>query len=223
MWVVKIGGSLQDSSSLVEWLDNLLTFGSGKVVIVAGGGKFADAVRQSQQKLGFDDSSAHKMALLAMEQYAHLLAGLAPKLRLVSDLKSINACLASERVAVWLPYEMVMREPEIAASWDVTSDGLAAWLAIQLQINSLILVKSAALPTDYSDPQELVELGLIDPFLADLLARSSLDTSWMLSEESNLLATVFNNKPQSQNRKLIHRPAIRFVNSKNAELQTKSP
>lgn len=223
MWVVKIGGSLQDSSSLVEWLDNLLTFGSGKVVIVAGGGKFADAVRQSQQTLGFDDSSAHKMALLAMEQYAHLLAGLAPKLQPVSDLKSIHTCLAGKGVALWLPYKMVTREPEIAASWDVTSDGLAAWLAIKLNISSLILVKSVPLPKDYSDPQELVELGLIDPFLADLLARSSLDISWMQNQESDLLATVFGNKPQIQDGKLIYRPVVRFGNGKNAELQTKSP
>ncbi len=203
MWVVKIGGSLQNSDCLTGWLEGVLRYGSGKVVIVPGGGKFADAVRQSQSKLGFDDASAHKMALLAMEQTAHLFSGLAPELRLVSDITSIHHCLADKGVAVWLPYKEVARQPQIPASWDVTADGLAAWLAIQLRFSSLLLVKSIPLPTGNPTFDKLVELGLIDPFIARLSHVSDLKISWMGKEECNLLPALLRKKPRYQDRRIV--------------------
>ena len=46
MWVVKIGGSLSHDPALREWLTQLWEVGGGRVVIVPGGGDFADTVRQ---------------------------------------------------------------------------------------------------------------------------------------------------------------------------------
>jgi aspartokinase-like uncharacterized kinase len=45
MWVVKLGGSLLGSPELPRWLDTLVKISDGKVLIVPGGGMFADAVR----------------------------------------------------------------------------------------------------------------------------------------------------------------------------------
>ena len=76
MWVVKLGGSLceqaPETSPLRDWLDLLVCEGAGRVVIVPGGGKFADAVRGAQAQWCFDDLTAHNMALLAMSQTAPL-------------------------------------------------------------------------------------------------------------------------------------------------------
>ncbi len=146
MWVVKIGGSLQESNYLAKWLDCLLEYGKGKVVLVPGGGLFADSVRHEQLRDGFDDVQAHNLALLAMEKYANLLISITPQIEPVDNLKSIRTCLDNKEIPIWMPHKMVVGEPEIPDSWDVTSDGLAAWLAIQLQFNSLILVKSVSLP-----------------------------------------------------------------------------
>ena len=85
MWIVKLGGSLIGSPALKGWLDKLVQFGDGKVVIVPGGGLFADAVRNAQSKTGINDETAHQMALVAMDQYAALMAGLNPKLVLASS------------------------------------------------------------------------------------------------------------------------------------------
>ncbi len=203
MWVIKIGGSLQDSNYLSEWLDSILSCGGGRVVIVPGGGKFADAVRQSQLRNGFDDICAHKMALLAMEQYARLLKERAPALQLVEDIKAIQGCLSNRGIAVWLPYKMVVGDHHIPENWGVTSDGLAAWLAIKLQFSMAILVKSVPMPTNYSAYEELTARGLIDPFLAQLQTESSLDISWMEKGEAELLPVVLNNEPQAQEFKLL--------------------
>ena len=66
--VVKIGGSLWRSPLLARWIAALRAF-PGPLTIVPGGGPFADAVRAAQPTMGFSDRAAHKMAVLAMEQY----------------------------------------------------------------------------------------------------------------------------------------------------------
>jgi aspartokinase-like uncharacterized kinase len=160
--VVKLGGSLAAADTLEEWLATLLAHGGGRAVIVPGGGAFADAVRAAQRRHRFSDRAAHAMAILAMEQYARLLLDLAPALVPGASLAALRAALAQGRVALWLPSAMLEGEPAIAASWDVTSDSLAAWLAGRLGAARLVLVKSApALPG--ADAAMLAAQGLVDP------------------------------------------------------------
>jgi aspartokinase-like uncharacterized kinase len=161
--VVKLGGSLADAGTLRSWLETLCSNGAGRAVVVPGGGAFADAVRAAQQRHGFSDRAAHRMALLAMEQYAEMLADMAPALRPAESAAAIAACLGEEGIALWLPRLMVMADPAIAESWVVTSDSLAAWLAHRLGAARLILVKSAAAPMSAPTPPELASLGLVDP------------------------------------------------------------
>ena len=66
MWVVKIGGSVCADTLLPQWLDLLVKLGGGRVVVVCGGGSFADEVRRVQAHWAFDDLAAHNMAVLAM-------------------------------------------------------------------------------------------------------------------------------------------------------------
>src|ERR1700741_3246428 len=90
--IVKLGGSQAFSKHLPAWLD-AITLAAGRVVIVPGGGPFADTVRAAQPTMGFDDRAAHRMALLAMEQFACALAGLRPSLRLAESAAAIRAAL----------------------------------------------------------------------------------------------------------------------------------
>ena len=66
--VVKVGGSFARYSRLDDVV-RALEMGRGHAAIVPGGGPFADVVRREQSKIDFDDSSAHRMALLAMAQF----------------------------------------------------------------------------------------------------------------------------------------------------------
>src|SRR5438067_13111280 len=70
--VVKLGGSLAFLAILTDWI-RALTSCAGRVVLVPGGGPFADAVRNAQRRMRFDDRAAHLMSLLATEQYGHAL------------------------------------------------------------------------------------------------------------------------------------------------------
>lgn len=103
MWVIKLGGSLLSSGNLKEWLSIIVEHGAGKLTIVPGGGIFADQVREAQQKWQFDDKTAHQMALLAMEQYAHLLHFYAPDLSFTDSIEGIEKAVSLNQVPVWLP------------------------------------------------------------------------------------------------------------------------
>ncbi len=138
--VVKLGGSLYRSPHLAGWLAQCSNAG-GSVVLVPGGGPFADQVRTAQAQLGFDDAHAHTMALLAMEQFGLALCGMAPGLEPATTPEDIAHSLARQRTPVWLPSRMCSGAPDIAESWSVTSDSLAAWLATRLQAEALALVK----------------------------------------------------------------------------------
>lgn len=171
--VVKLGGSLGAAGTLAGWLAAVIEQGGGRAVIVPGGGVFADAVRAAQRRDGFSDLAAHRMAVLAMEQYGHLLLDLAPSLAACAGAAEIRAALAAGRVALWLPSRMVAADPLIAGSWDVTSDSLAAWLARRLEADRLVLIKSAAVPRPPATPAQLAALGLVDPAFPAFAAAAS--------------------------------------------------
>src|SRR5260221_6528865 len=157
--VVKLGGSLAFAAALTDWLAALAS-GRGRAVLVPGGGPFADQVREAQRRRPFDDATAHRMALLAMEQYGLLLCGLHPALRPAKSRAEIAWLRRQGLVPVWLPSAMALGQPEIEESWDVTSDSLAAWLAGALGLRQLVLVKSAP-PPEPATTERLVTDGVL--------------------------------------------------------------
>jgi len=169
--VVKLGGSHAFAPHLADWVEAIARF-QGRIVVVPGGGPFADAVRAAQPKIGFDDDAAHRMALLAMEQYGCALASLNPRLALAESRAAIDRALAAGRVPIWLPTRMVLAATEIPWSWDVTSDSLAAWLAGTLHAARLLLVKHVA--AGAVGVQDLVARGLLDPAFPRLLVASGV-------------------------------------------------
>jgi hypothetical protein len=148
MWVVKLGGSLAHDLRLPGWLEMLASHGAGRVMVVPGGGAFADAVRAAQARWHFDDLTAHNMAVLAMAQTAHLLHALEPRLVLADEEAGIRAALHSGHAAVWLPFTLLRDAPDLLTSWDVTSDSLALWLARRLNAERLVVVKAGRVPAD---------------------------------------------------------------------------
>ncbi len=71
MIVLKIGGSLFDSArELLKWVADE----ERDVLVVPGGGAFADKVRDVYGTTTLSDDAAHWMALLAMDQYGYYLS-----------------------------------------------------------------------------------------------------------------------------------------------------
>lgn len=163
MWVVKLGGSLANSDDMPRWLEVIATVGAGKVVLVPGGGPWADEVREAQKREGFDDRVAHRKALRAMEQYARVLAETRPAFVTADSIASIREVLKKNQVPIWMPYEMVVADHSIPENWDVTSDSLAAWLAGKLNALALLLVKSFVITEPQPAIEDMVRRGWVDP------------------------------------------------------------
>ena len=178
MWIIKLGGSLLGSPALKGWLDVLVKFGDGKVVVVPGGGLFADAVREAQSKTGIDDKTAHQMAVVAMDLYATLMVGLNPELAIASSELEIAETGWQHRAIVWRPSPMVLADENLPTSWDLTSDSLAAWLASKLNAQHLLIVKSLDI-AHRSTVSDLVSNEVLDPCFADYALKQPFKT-WML-------------------------------------------
>jgi aspartokinase-like uncharacterized kinase len=167
MIVVKLGGSLASSGSLRRWLAAIEP-AAGHVVIVPGGGLFADAVRAAQPSLGYQDDAAHEMALLAMAQYGIALISLCGALAPASSFPEVSDALARRRVPVWNPWPTVRCEPAIPRTWNVTSDSLALWMARGIGAPRVLLAKSRPAPPGWT-VADLAALGLVDAAFPDFL------------------------------------------------------
>jgi hypothetical protein len=173
--VVKLGGSHALSDDLRAWVAALAAC-AGRAVVVPGGGPFADAVRAAQPRMGFGDLAAHRMALLAMEQYGYALASLDARLRVADSVESMRCALHADGVPVWLPARMVFDAADVPPSWDVTSDSLAAWLAGKIGAARLMLVKRIALPPHPVRGADLAARGVVDRAFAAFAAASGVPT-----------------------------------------------
>ena len=162
--VVKLGGGLL---AHVEHFDAALaTIGvaatSRHLLIVPGGGPFADAVRDADRRLGLTDAAAHWMAVLAMDQYAHLIAGKLARAVVVAETREIADALSAQpngHIPVLAPYRWLREADPLPHSWDATSDSIAAWVAGRVGARRLVLVK----------PPGATGSGLVDAYFARTL------------------------------------------------------
>lgn len=189
MWIIKIGGSLQDSDCLHAWLQAVARHGAGRLVLVPGGGRHADAIRQAQRRFGFDDHEAHVRAIEAMETHAAELVGRQPGLQPASGEDAIRHTLQAGEVPVWLPAHMALGLSGLPASWDVSSDSLALWLARHLGATGLIMVKSITVEADIP-VAELSRAGIIDRYFPLLYQRQAVPLVWCAREQYGRLAEI---------------------------------
>ena len=159
--VVKFGGSFAGSTHLRDWIKAFARC-AGRIVLVPGGGPFADVVRSTQSDIGFDDRAAHHMALLAMEQYGQALVSLDGMFVAADSTDAIHRALAVGRVPVWMPTRMALDAADLAPSWDVTSDSLAAWLAGKIGAGQLFLVKRVSLSSRRERCDDLAAKDIVD-------------------------------------------------------------
>jgi aspartokinase-like uncharacterized kinase len=171
--IVKLGGSLARHGQFARWVEALRHYRSG-AIIVPGGGPFADCVRETQRYMRFDDAAAHRMALLAMEQYAIACASSFPDALLVSDEAQLRP-IGEGRIAFWLPGRMTLGADDLPENWQVTSDSLAAWLAMRLDAPGLVIVKSVDAKTDPVSADALVEREIVDPLFARFAVRTNAE------------------------------------------------
>ncbi len=195
MWVVKLGGSLaNDAATLRKWLEAAATHPQRPLIIVPGGGHFANAVRHSQAALGFSDPLAHRLALAAMAHFGQVLLALEP--RLVTCRGNEFGSLGGSGAYVWLPDSAQGFEPPVAENWSLTSDSLALWVAMRTQAPCCVLVKSVAPPSE-SDSIALLSLsGYVDRAFPDYAHRYAGEIIFLASDAYGTLADIARRSPR---------------------------
>lgn len=175
--VVKLGGSLH---AHVPALVSILRSSPRRLLIVPGGGVYADAVRQA----GLDDETSHWRAIDAMDTYGRFIASF--------GLPVTGTLAVPVHTSILLPSLCMRQHDPLPHSWDVTSDTIAAWVAAALH-GELVLLKSvdgiskngilqaeitAPLETDVTDPsvipfvlQHRVDTWIINGSHPDTVAR----------------------------------------------------
>ncbi|HMF35856.1 MAG TPA: uridylate kinase [Isosphaeraceae bacterium] len=137
-----------------------------QAVLIAGGGPFADLIRTMDQTHDLGNQKVHRLAIRSLDLTAQLLAALLPGFAVVHRPEDLWACRNLGQVPILGPgrflEEVDNRGPDpLGASWDVTSDSIAARIAVLLGAKRLVLLKSIGLSADI-DRGEAARLGLVD-------------------------------------------------------------
>ncbi len=190
--VLKVGGSLSRGQQLRALCQTIGRLGSEqRLLIVPGGGDFANAVRDHYRRYQVSETIAHRMALLAMDQYGWLLSDLIPDSVAVQDVLSARASAATGRVPILLTATLLIEADPLPHSWQVTSDSIAAWIAGLVGAARFILLKDV--DGLFSAPEDAARLlpimrvtelnnhrGGVDEYLGTVLASQDSET-WVVN------------------------------------------
>jgi len=172
--VIKLGGSLLDFQRLVPALRTWLAAQAPMPsVMIVGGGSLADAIRAAFDTHGLDEEAAHWLCIRLLGVTAELAARLLPEAVLVKQFDDLLVMQGAASLAIFEPEQFVREETSLLERlcergirslphcWDVTSDSIAARLAVLLRADELVLLKSG-LPTDRTTLQEAADTGYVD-------------------------------------------------------------
>jgi 5-(aminomethyl)-3-furanmethanol phosphate kinase len=187
--VVKVGGGLgrgAGDDALRALCATLGRLGERhRLLVVPGGAWFADAVRDADRRFALPATASHRMAVLGMEQFGWLLGELIP-----GAVRSAQAQADPGRTTVLLPAALSL--DGLPATWEVTSDSIAAWVAGAVGAERLVLVKEvdglfAEWPAHGAPIERMTaaELGAlrpagVDEHLPAVLERAGFET-WLIS------------------------------------------
>ena len=146
--VIKIGGGLISIPGALDRVCAAVADAARgrRVLVVPGGGPLADAVRELDRSVGLSPDASHCMAVLAMDQYAYVLAERIPGAVMVDEPGAILEVLRLGSIVVLAPSRWMRSADVLPHTWDVTSDSVAAFVAGAVDAVRLILIKPVAAP-----------------------------------------------------------------------------
>jgi len=140
--VIKIGGGLLRDEGLDglrhACADVVELSRRQPVLVVPGGGPFADAVRAVDAQVALSDEVAHALALRAMDQLGVVLVSLLPALEPLARLA------APHGLGLVTAATAFADRAGIPESWAVTSDSLAVLAAGVIGAEEVVLLKPVA-------------------------------------------------------------------------------
>ncbi len=141
MVVVKIGGSLQSTEYIKKWIDSIRINRNTSFLIIFGGGKYANKIREEQKIKKYNDYEAHKLAIDAMRRLAFDNLKNLKDFDVIDSLEDIKKNNKKRKLMIWMPSVEEINDFNIPLNWRATSDSIA--LSVSIRTNSpLLLIKS---------------------------------------------------------------------------------
>lgn len=160
----------------MRWLDSQP---ASQWLVVVGGGKLVDVLRESQRVLRLADESVHWRCIEAMSINAAMLASVFPGARGLAAIEEIDA--APREPSLWFidPVKLLRHDDAVRsarplpASWDVTSDSIAARVTELAGGVECVLLKSTLPPAGIT-LEEASRLNYVDRHLPKLTGSATI-------------------------------------------------
>jgi aspartokinase-like uncharacterized kinase len=168
--VYKLGGSLLSLSDLGARTSRLFASRrESRPLLIIGGGDAADLVRRWDRAHHLAAETAHDLALAAMSLNESLVEKLLPGARIVADRQQAARSWGDNTLPIlcarrFLSDEEAICDDPLPRTWEVTSDSIAAWVAIRWPAARLVLLKSTS---------DIHRDGLVDAHFKYLLPKLS--------------------------------------------------
>ena len=182
--VFKIGGKILENSNNIKSTISQLTqlFEEKilqKIIVIPGGGSFANFVRSLDEALQIGDDLVHWIAIYSMNYNGIILNRKYPDLEVIEGLNTIQD--AKQIFGIFLPYSFLREENTLPHNWDVTSDSIALYVANKLKISQCFLIKN--IDGIFNIDKELIKS--ISTFkYSELKSSNQLDN--IIEEDSNI-------------------------------------
>ena len=142
--IVKIGGKILENKENLE--STIAQFKHicendivQKIIIIPGGGTYANFVRKIDEKISIGDEFSHWMAIFAMNCNGIELSQKYNDIKYFDNLGELKK--SNGRIVIFLPYDFINQRDELLHSWDVTSDSITVYIAHQLGLKECFLIK----------------------------------------------------------------------------------
>jgi aspartokinase-like uncharacterized kinase len=176
--VIKVGGSLAENPEQLRTLCHKLSELAKKyaLIVVPGGGRFADSVREYDRGFALSRGISHRMAILAMDQFGLLLSHIMQKSRVFRQFEDAKELVEAKVVPIFLPSHWMFQADPLENSWDVTSDSIAAYVACRVNAEKVVLVTDVD-GVFTSDPKRYADAKLVERLSAKKLLTLNQRTS----------------------------------------------
>ena len=171
MILIKLGGSLLNSGFMKIWIKFITDHFKGRAIIIPGGGLFANHIRSVQKNYNLEDDIAHDMALYSMSQMGLLISSIDRlNLHFCNTKNGINRVIEKKKVPIIGTFDFLKKRiGSPNKNWSITSDSIALLISEELQLNTVLIVKScwysfidSKIALNQPKVKKLVSLGILD-------------------------------------------------------------
>ena len=143
--VIKFGGSLLENKDRCQFaIDGIIkcTDLGLRILVIPGGGPTDNTIEALDKITPFAENTHHQACARAQDQTGLMISDkvFSNKLTPCNTLENVRNALDDHKVAVLLPSYLIFAVDPFEKTWDISSDGMAAWFAWLVKAQNLVIL-----------------------------------------------------------------------------------